>query len=340
MKRRGFLQSGLASAIFTTLSPVLDTERLFSEGLDAPSDAGGLSLLGKPYSPETASLMYSEMPPAPPCPKGETCLAPPPPVLPPNGFLYYDTGKKAFVKATEIQAGKDKGNYAVSAALRSFNILSGNYQMAQTSKQEVQIGLNFTAPITSGGDNFAWILKNAVNIFLGKPGDISGSLASFKSANPVSAPASPTSKVTVLQGAFDLQVNAFFQKRDGLWRKLFQAFAGVPGAPLLATLGIPGVALSALDFVSFSLAKLTQNEPLMPLWNANPLSFALTKDVKRDFSFQDGLWCIVDRPILLKSEFLKGHTVDIDGESYQVLDPNGKALDANYVVAQFDISPA
>src|SRR6202008_1386642 len=118
-------------------------------------------------------------------------------------------------------------------------------------------------------------------------------------------------KVQVLQGAFDLQVNAFFQKKDGFWRKLFQAFAGVPGAPLLATLGIPGVALSALDFVTYSLGKLTQDEPLLPLWSATPLPFALTKGVKRNFKFQEGLWCIVDRPILLTTKFLNGYTVDI-----------------------------
>ncbi len=341
MKRRSFLQSGLASAVLTSLTSVGGVEQFLGEMRTAPrkANAGGLDLLGNPYSPEVAALMYSELPPPPPCQPGEKCLAPPPPPnLPPNAFIFYDKEKKVFKKATELVAAKEKGNYSISANMRSFNISSDKLKTAQNSKQEVQIGLNFSAPITSAGDNFAWILKNAVNVFLGKTSDISGSLASFQSANPTSPAPSPATKVQVLQGAFDLQVNAFFQKKDGLWRKLFQTFAGVPGTPLLATLGIPGVALSALEFVTFSLAKLTQDEPLVPLWNANPLPFALTKDVKRDFTFQEGLWCIVDRPVLPATKFLAGYTVDIDGQSYQVIDADGKALNANYVVAQFDIT--
>lgn len=338
MERRGFLQSGLASAALATLSPFVDVEEFVGQAVSTSSktNTGGLDLLKKPYDPQIAALVYEEPKFAPPpCPPGEKCPAP---ALPPNGFLFYDKGSKTFVKPSTLEASKDKGNYAISATMKAFNISTDAYKIAQSSKQEVQIGLNFSAPITSAGDNFAWILKNAVNVFLGKTNDISGSLASFKAANPASPAASPTNKVQVLQGAFDLQVNAFFQKKDGWWRKLFQAFAGVPGAPLLATLGIPGVALSALDFVTYSLGKLTQDEPLVPLWDAQPLTFALTKGVERDFRFQDGLWCIVDRSVLKTTNYLKGFTVDIDGQSYQVIDSDGKSLNANYVVAQFDIT--
>jgi hypothetical protein len=287
---------------------------------------GGLDLLKSPYDSQVASLTYNRI---------VEGSAPPPT---PNALLFWDRDQKKFISPLEVKATREKGSYAITSTLRSFNISKASYMTAQNSNQEVQIGLNFTASITTAGDNFAWILKNAVNIFLAKKSNVSGALASFKTANPASTPAAPSNKVQVLQGAFDLQVNAFFQPRQGLWRKLFQALGGVPGAPLIAALGIPGIALTGLDFVLYTFNKLTQGEALNPLWNAKPLPFALTKGVTRDFAFTDGLWCIVDSAVMRPTKLLQGYSVDLTDETYQVVDANGKQLDANYLVAQFDVA--
>lgn len=326
MDRRHFLASG---ALFS-LAASLDLEALPSpeaaKSTTPIPNTGGLELLKKPYDPQVASLTYN-----PAVEAGE------PPT--PNGLLYYDKTKKTFVSPLNLDATKEKGNYTITSALRAFNLSTDKYRMAQQSNQEVQIGLNFTAPITSSGDNFAWILKNAINIFLGKSSNVSGALASFKAADLQSSTSAPTGKVQVLQGAFDLQVNAFFQRKSGFWRKLFQALGGIPGAPLLATLGIPGIALAGLDFVMYSINKLTKNERLIPLWNPHPLPFALTKGVKRDFKFQEGLWCIVDSSVLKATNLLRNHTIDILNQTYQVIDSRGDPLNANYVVAQLDVNP-
>jgi hypothetical protein len=290
------------------------------------ASSGGLDLLKTPYDSQVASLTYNSL---------VEGAAPPPT---PNALLFWDRKQKKFVSPLEVTATRDKGSYAITSALRSFNISKTSFATARNSNQEVQIGLNFTAPITTAGDNFAWITKNAVNIFLAKKSDVSGALASFKTANPAAAPAAPTNKVQVLQGAFDLQVNAFFQPKQGFWRKLFQSLGGVPGTPLIAGLGIPGIALAGLDFVLYTFNKLTQGEVLPPLWNAKPLPFALTKGVTRDFGFTDGLWCIVDSSVMKPTKLLQGYSIDLTDETYQVVDENGKQLDANYLVAQFDVS--
>jgi hypothetical protein len=324
MNRRHFLASGT----LVSLASSLNLNAFPSPQQNQSQSITGIELLPKPYDSQVASLTYN--------PSAETAGAPPTP----NGLLYYDKSNKKFVSPMSLTPTRPKGSYSISSTLRAFNLAADKYQTAQQSKQEVQIGLNFTAPITSAGDNFAWILKNAVNIFLGKQSAAAGALASFQSSSSSTAPTSaPTSKVQVLQGAFDLQVNAFFQHKGGLWRKLFQALGGVPGSPLLATLGIPGIALEGLQFVMYSLNKLTQNEPLIPLWNPQPLPFALTKDVTRDFNFQDGLWCITDSSVLKSTNLLAGYQVDIADETYQVLDPHNNPLNANYVVAQFDVDP-
>lgn len=323
MDRRNFLASGALLSL-GALNPDGFQHPHKKQPTQHGASTGGLDLLGKPYDPQVASLTYN-----PAVEAGE------PPT--PNGLLFYDKGKKAFVSPTDIEPTKEKGNYSIGSTLRAFNISNDKYSFAQKSQQEIQIGLNFTAPITSAGDNFAWILKNAINIFLGKADGVTGALASFKSANPQNPAPAPTAKVQVLQGGFDLQVNAFFQKKAGFWRKLFQSLGGAPGSPLLATLGIPGIALAGVDFVLYSLNKLTQSEPLIPLWNPQPLPFALTKDVKKDFNFQEGLWCIVDSSILKSTNRLKGYSVDIEDQTYQVIDSAGKPLNANYIVADFDV---
>jgi hypothetical protein len=184
-------------------------------------------------------------------------------------------------------------------------------------------------------------LKNAVNIFMGSASNVSGAFAQFQKDNPqVGAPAqaaAPTSTVQVLQGSFDLSVNAFFQKQQGFWSKLFQGISGVPGSPLIATLGIPGIALEGLSFLTYAINKLTQNEGLVPIWNPQPLSFALCDGVKKDFGFKKGHWCIVDSVYMKNSNLLAAHTLDIAGESYQVWNKDGQQINANYAVAQFDV---
>jgi hypothetical protein len=329
VNRREFVSYSSALACLTT-GLHLDAEASLGEQKAATNSAGntgGLNLLKTPYSSSEALLNYTT---------GVESAAP----GPPNTILYYDKGKKTFLSPATLQATQKPGNYSINSTLRAFNLASDRFETAKRSKQEVQIGLNFSAPISSVGDNFAWILKNAVNIFLGKSTNVGSALATFKSTTNAQ-PASPSisNKAQVLQGTFSLQANAFFQKQEGLWRKLFQALSGVPGSPLLATLGIPGIALSALEFVTFSLSKLTKDEPLTPIWDAKPLPFALTSDKndKADFKFQPGLWCIVDSQVSKESQFLKGHTIDIENESYQIMDSTGNPLKATYVVSQFDV---
>jgi len=289
----------------------------------------GLELLDKPYNSKDV-LPYYEV--------GIKTAAATVPV--PNGILLYDKQQMKFVRPSTLKLTRPKGSYNITATLRSVNVSSQVTTSMHNNQQDIQLGLNFNAPIVQGGDDFVWVVKNALNIFLGKSSDISGSVASFSSTNaPNTQATSPSSKIQVLQGSFDLTVNAYYQKKNGFWRKLFQTLSKVPGEPLLATLGIPGIALSGLQFVAYSLDKLTQNEPLVPIWDPRPLPFALIQGVDRDFYFKEGLWCILDREIMNSTNFLQGYTIDIDGESYQVIDSSKTGLNANYVVANFAIDP-
>lgn len=335
MNRRAFLTTGTVASIAASAFP-LESLALSGQAQPQPHSVGaitGLELLGEPYSSQIASPTYSVGPtPASAAP------------LTPNGLLYYNKGKQAFVSpmSDSLRPTRAKGSYNITSTLRAFNISKDNFHVASQSNKEVQIGLNFTAPITSAGDEFAWIVKSAVNIFMAKQSDRTGALASFQSSsqptNSMTPTSTPSNKVQVLQGSFDLQVNAFFQKKAGFWRTLFQGLAGVPGSPLLATLGIPGIALDGLKFVAYSFNKLTQNEPLEPLWNPKPLPFALTTGVDRDFNFQEGLWCITDSSVLKSTKLLDSYMIDLTNETYQVINGNGEPLNANYVVVQFDVS--
>jgi hypothetical protein len=327
MNRRTFL----ASSSVASLASAIDLKALTVGGQDpAPSQEGaGLSdlrlLKGLSYKPYIAQLTYNPSP--------EAGAKPPTP----NALMLYDTTQNKFVSPLSISPTLDKGEYTIASTLRSFNISTDNYSVAQKSQQEVQLGLNFTATMTSAGDKFELIAKNAVDIFLQKGNQVATALSSFKSANPQTA-ATPTNKVQVLKGTFDLQVNAFFQKKQGFWSRLIHAIGRVPGSPLLATLGIPGVALEALDFVMYSLDKLTNGEQLTPIWNPNPLTFALTKDAKGLFKFQEGLWLVIDSDVLSKSDLLKDYKIDLLDETYKLLDNKGNPVNANYVVTDFTVT--
>lgn len=326
MERRSFLELGSLAALAGSAS----FENLLAQETPQTSPPiTGLELLGDPYDSQVAQLTYNT---------AVEDAAPPPT---PNGLLYYDMGAKKFISPVDIKPAKPKGPYSITSSLRTFNLSKSGYHTAQKSQQVVQLGLNFTAPLSSSGDTFAWILKNAVNIFMATPSNVSGAYAQFQKDNPLpntaTAPAAPTNKVQVLQGVFNLQVNAFFQKQQGLWGKLFQAISGISGSPLIATLGIPGIALEGLSFLTYSINKLTQNEGLIPIWHPQPLPFALTADAQADFGFQAGHWCVIDSSFLKSSNLLSGYTLDIAGETYQVLDKSGKQIDANYVIAEFDV---
>jgi hypothetical protein len=323
VNRRRFVSISALGALGLTLSD-LDIESFAQAGGNVgPSD---LLDLKNPYNSRLAVSVYG---PSSAVEKGPSVI--------PNAILYYDETKQQFVSPLGLEPTLEKGSYSMTGTLRSFNIGSGSYEQASASKSEVQIGLNFTAPLTSSGDKFAWIAKNAVDVFLQKGADVGKYLSSFKTSNPTSDNQKPTNKVQVLQGTFDLQVNAFFQKKDGFWSKLIKTLAKVSGSPLLATLGIPGIALEALDFVSYSFSKLTQDEQLQPLWNARPLTFALTKDAKnKRFGFRPGLWGVIDSSFAQSTNYLENHTVDLRGESFQILDASKKPINANYIMADFD----
>jgi hypothetical protein len=261
---------------------------------------------------------------------------------PPYVYAFYDEQQNKFLNPLTLVPNLDSTKtYTLTPTMRVFNISQAMKDQFRHLKQTLQLGFNATAPSPSG-DNLSWVFMNAVNIFLSNTNDRAAQLTKFTSAGS-SKPATTltsTPKVSVSKGKLTLQITAFGQKQDSIWKTIFDVVTAAAKSPIVSAaskgFGVPGLATDALSFVDGVLDTFAQQNNLIPLWQTGSLDFSLSADVDARFKMKKGLWTIVDTDYAKKTTFLKDHTVDLQFESFRINDAQNNPIDANYFVVDLD----
>lgn len=257
----------------------------------------------------------------------------------PYVYAYYDVNLKKFINPLDITPTKPAGAYTLEATLHAFNMKLADQDQYKKLKNQVQLGFNATAPLTSS-EKLTWLFMNAISVFGAKSTDKAAALTKFKGDSGVPLQASP--KITVAKGIVNLQVTAFGQRQDGFWRKFLDIMAAAVKSPIVDTalkgFGIPSLAGDALTFVDHAVDVFADEEKLVPLWQTGSLEFAIHKDADAIFKMNPGLWAAVDSPYAQSTNFLEGHTIDLTYESFRLLDKDKKSIDANYLVTDLKMT--
>ncbi len=261
----------------------------------------------------------------------------------PYAYMFYDEQQKKFVSPIDVKPTLDASKtYILTPKLHAFNIKKSDQSQLQNLQSQIQLGFNATAPNPVG--DLTWIFMNAIDIFAGKNASNPSQLTQFMQSNGASgASLSSAPKVTVTKGKLTLQVTAFGQKKEGFWQEFIDAVTQLVSNPVAATalagFGIPALASDALQFVDHSLDVLAQDEKLVTLWATGGLDFGIDPQTTERFKLCPGLWFTVDFDYAQSTNLLQDHTVELALGSFQLLDKNKNAADANYLVAdlEFDL---
>lgn len=325
-----FLAAGGAGSL-EILRPDLMTA---SAAEQTPSKPGVLGLTAIQQPSELVAAIYKAKPGG-----GRDLQGSPLPYV----YAFYDENEKKFVSPLDITPTSADGAYTLTSTLHSFNIKTDVQKQFAKLQNQVQLGFNATAPVTNS-DNLTWVFMNAINIFLAKPADQSQQLTKFTSGGNNGATLQANPKVSIPKGTVNLQVTAFGQRKDGPWKKFFDIIAGAVKSPIISDVskgfGIPGLATEALQFVDHVIDVYTQQEKLVTLWQTGSLEFAVHKGANARFKMNPGLWTTIDSDYAQASNFLDGHTVDLKFNSFRILDKNGKAVDASYLVTDLKLETA
>jgi hypothetical protein len=260
----------------------------------------------------------------------------------PYVYAFYDEVANRFISPLAadrkgVKPSLNKGSYTMAPTLQSFNIRQANQEQFKNLKNQIQLSFNATAPF-GRSDQLSWIFMNAVDIFLAK--DDRGrqdQLTKFTNSNNQTGTAlNSNPKIRVERGTITLQVTAFGQKQDSFWTQLFSIMSKVGKSPIVSAVsrgfGIPGLVAEAATFVDGALEAVAQQHKLVNLWQTGGLEFAVTKDASARFNMKPGLWATIDSNYAQQSNFLEGHAVDLQYQSFRITDKNAKPVDANYLV--------
>jgi hypothetical protein len=283
MERRNFLNTATIaalSAIATNSLPTRESRALAqAPGNGTTPKVFNLTLA---LDPERAAAAYVAGARAP----GE----------PPYVYAFYDEQQKKFINPLDIVPTLDSTKtYTLTPTMRVFNISQAMKDQFRHLQQTLQLGFNATAP-SSSGDDLSWVFMNAVNIFLNNSNDRSAQLTKFTSAGSTkpSTTLDSTPKVSISKGKVTLQITAFGQKQNSIWKTLFDVVTAATKSPIVSAaskgFGIPGLATDALSFVDGVLDTFAQQNNLIPLWQTGSLDFSLAPDVNARFKMKGGLW--------------------------------------------------
>jgi hypothetical protein len=337
MQRRKFIRSatgGLATVGSVDLSRLFPSEFGAAAGQQARSSPGVLGLTAVKQPSELVATIYKSKPG-----QGRDLQGSPLPYV----YAFYDEGAKKFVSPLDITPTSPAGAYTLTSTLHSFNIKTSVQKQFAKLQNQVQLAFNATAPVTNS-DNLTWVFMNAINIFLAKPADQAQQLTKFTSGANDGTTLQANPKVSIPKGTVNLQVTAFGQKKDGVWKKFFDIIAAAVKSPIISDVskgfGIPSLATEALQFVDHVIDVYTQQEKLVTLWQTGSLEFAVHKGAAARFKMNPGLWTTIDSDYAQASNFLDGHTVDLKFNSFRILDKAGKAVDASYLITDLKLESA
>ena len=259
----------------------------------------------------------------------------------PYVYAYYDEGQKKFNNPLEIAPTLAAASYTLESTLHSFNIRKADQDNFRNLKNQVQLGFNATAPVTKS-DQLTWVFMNAIDVFLAKDKNRPDQLTKFTKDNGNGTALQSNPKVSVVNGLVSLQVTAFGQKRDGFWKKFFDFVTAAAGSAIISDVskgfGIPGLATDALKFVDHVIDVFADQEKLVPLWKTGSLEFAVHDQAKARFKMKPGLWVTIDSDYAQQTNFLEGHSVDLQYQSFRITDKQAKPIDANYLLTELKFS--
>lgn len=260
----------------------------------------------------------------------------------PHVYVYYDRTTKKFLSAIDVKATLDAAKaYTLTSKLHSFNIKKSDQAKLTDLKSQIQLAFNATAPNPSG--DLTWIFMNAISIF-GPNGDNKDQLTKFLNAQGQSGvPLLSTPSVTVTKGKVNLQVTAYGQRKDGLWKQFLDGVASLLGdgatAAALTGFGIPALALDAFKFVDKAVSTIMQDQDLVTLWQSESLDFGISASTDEIFKMCPGIWIIVDYDYASATQILQDHTIELALGTFQLLNKSGKPVDANYLATELAFTP-
>lgn len=150
-------------------------------GVAAPTAGASALQLTKRIDPQSIQALYTgagQLAPPPPPEKTtwppkqtpEQPAPPPPQTTAPYVYAFFDAKQThTFVNPLDIKPTLAKGNYTLESTLYAFNIKSSDQAKFKNLKNNVQLGFNASAPITSSDELtwlFLWFFMVRVNFFL------------------------------------------------------------------------------------------------------------------------------------------------------------------------------
>jgi len=261
----------------------------------------------------------------------------------PYVYAFYDEQAQKFLnplaETKQLQPALKKGSYVMTPSLQVFNIRKVDQVKFQHLQNQLQLGFNATTP-SAGQKDLSWIFMNAVDVLLAKDDKQRQSqLTKFTSSNGKNGTTlSSDPKITIDAGTAKIQITAFGQKKKSVWTQFFDVLTKVMNSPVVSAaskgFGIPALTTEAASFVDGVLDSIQQQSSLVPLWKTGSLEFAVTEDAKARFNMKPGLWVTIDSDYAQKSKFLDGHKVDLQYQSFRVVDAASAPVDANYLVTE------
>lgn len=323
MQRREFITHSNAAFLTALLSQ-------FPVGKDATSVGGSIGRLqlGRKEDPEQVAAVYL-------CnAKGLSASEVP------YVYAFYDEHARRFVSPLELATVEKAGLYTLEPVLHAFNLRRSDQAKFRNLRNQVQLGLNATAPVTNS-DQLTWLFMSVINVFLGKASNRTDQLTKL-AADKNGIPLQANPKINITKGIVNLQITAFGQRQDGLWKKFFDTTTALVKSPVVSValkgFGVPSLAGDALTFVDQVIGIMAAQEKLVPLWNTGSLEFAIHEGANARFKMNQGLWAVIDSGYAQETGFLEGHSIDLEFQSYRIKDKNGNPADANYLVADIKLT--
>lgn len=318
MQRRDFITSSSASILAAMLAqmPVLDDK-------ESTTGPAGRVQLGKKENPEQVKAVYES---------NARALAG---SEVPYVYAFYDEQSAKFLNPLHLAAVEKAGTYTLEPVLHAFNMRQSEQATFRKLRNQVQLGINVMTPSVKP-DELTWLFMNVIDVFLGKPANRPDQLTKLGADKPgISLQANP--RISVTNGIVNLQVTAFGQRQDGLWKRFFDTITALVKSPIIGKtlkgFGVPSLAGDALVFVDQVIDVMAAQEKLVPLWNTGSLEFAIHEGANVRFTMNPGLWVVVDSAYAQNTGFLEGHSIDLEFQSYRMKDKTGNPVDANYLVA-------
>jgi hypothetical protein len=262
----------------------------------------------------------------------------------PHIYAHFDPALEGgkFVNPLAVKPILKADSYHLTTSLRAFNVAREQGMKFRSQKQQLLLALNASTSTKSFG-RLSWVFMNALKVGLAEGDSRAAAMQDFFKDNGPSAPTLKATPGVVVQGGqVGLQLSALATHEEGFWSHLWDNFFkdsnSTTVSALAAGASVPALAVEALGFVTHALNVLAHGENNEPLWSTGTLDFAVSPDVDAVFKMKPGIWLTVDRTYAQRTNFLAGHTLDLEYQSLRLLDAHKVPVDTNYLVSELNFS--